>query len=197
MGLGYELAYRFKITPWVKAGRIFGDQIEGLLDPCDTPPGKVLDVGCGTGDHAIEMARRGWDVTGIDTVQLALDKARSKARKAGVDARFLRADATDLEHTVGRGYHLVLDVGCYHGMSDADRIAYAVNVTTVTEPGATLLMFAFGPGHRGPLPRGASRSNVERTFEAWKLTSDVDADTTGMPGPLKKADPRWFRLVKR
>ena len=44
MGLGYTLAYRFKITPWVKAGRVFGNQIETLIDPFDAPPGEVLDI---------------------------------------------------------------------------------------------------------------------------------------------------------
>ncbi|WP_072691240.1 class I SAM-dependent methyltransferase [Rhodococcus marinonascens] len=196
MGLGYKLAYRFKITPWVTAGPIFEDQIQALLDPLDAPPGKVLDIGCGTGYQAIAMAKRGWQVTGIDNVQLALDKARSKARKSGVDVRFVYADATDLEHAVGRGYHLILDVGCYHGLSDRDRVAYVENVTAVSEPHATLLMFAFGPGYRGPLPRGVSRSDVERTFEKWKLVSDVDADIIGLPRALEKVDPRWFRLVK-
>ncbi|MFZ2174560.1 MAG: class I SAM-dependent methyltransferase [Rhodococcus sp. (in: high G+C Gram-positive bacteria)] len=197
MGLGYELLYRLRITPWVRSGPTFAHQIDTLLDPFDAPPGKILDIGCGTGEYSIELAKRGWQVTGVDTVQLALDKARTNARKAGVDVRFMCVDATDLQHHVGGGYHLVLDIGCFHGLGDADRAAYAEAVTAVTEHGGTLIMFAFGPGHRAFIPRGASRSEVERLFAGWKLVSDVDADTTGMPGPLKKADPRWFRLVKR
>lgn len=197
MGLGYELAYRLRITPWEAAGRLFGGQIEHLLGPDISPPGKALDIGCGSGGHSIELAQRGWDVTGIDMVQLALDRARKKARDAGVDVRFVHSDATDLHHTVGHGFDFVLDVGCFHGMNDHDRDAYGEGITEVTVPGATLLMFAFGHGHRGPLPRGVRKRDLERLFPAWELAADLDADTTGMPGPLRTVDPRWFRLIRR
>ncbi|MFD4367113.1 class I SAM-dependent methyltransferase [Rhodococcus sp. NPDC058521] len=197
VGIGYELAYRLRITPWEEAGRIFGNQIEHLLGPGVTPPGKALDVGCGAGDHAIELARRGWEVTGIDMVQLALDRARRKARNAGVDVRFVHSDATDLHHTVGHGFELVLDVGCFHGLGDEGRAAYSEGMTEVTVRGATLLMFAFGHGHRGPLPRGVRKRDISRNFPAWDLVADLDADLAGMPGPLRSVDPRWFRLVRR
>ncbi|NLE81552.1 MAG: class I SAM-dependent methyltransferase [Rhodococcus sp.] len=196
MGLGYELAYRFRVTPWEQAGQIFGTQIEDLLGT-ETTPGRALDIGCGSGDHAIELAQRGWEVTGIDMVQLALDRARRKARDAGVEVRFVHSDATDLHHTVGHGFDLILDVGCFHGMNDAERDKYGKGVTEVAAPGATLLMFAFGHGHRGPLPRGVRKRDLQRLFPAWELAADLDADTIGMPGPLRSVDPRWFRLVRR
>lgn len=196
MSLGYQLAYRFGVTPWEEAGRIFGGQIDTLLDSVVSRPGRALDVGCGTGDHSIELAKRGWRVTGVDTVQLALNKADAKARDCNVDVSFVHGDATELGESVGGNYDLVLDVGCFHGLTDAQRVAYASQITAIAAPGATLLMFAFGRGHRGPLPRGVSRCEAERTFTGWNLNLDVDADTTGMPGPLKKADPRWFRFVR-
>lgn len=54
---------------------------------------KILDVGCGTGRHAVELARRGYDVTGIDLSEAQLKRAREKASAAGISARFLRKDA--------------------------------------------------------------------------------------------------------
>ncbi len=56
----------------------------------------ILDVGCGTGRHAIELARRGYRVTGIDLSEAQLRRAREKAAEAGVDVDFQRQDARDL-----------------------------------------------------------------------------------------------------
>ena len=55
----------------------------------------VLDVGCGTGRHSIEFAKRGYEMTGIDISTGMLAKAREKAAAAGVNVRWLQADATD------------------------------------------------------------------------------------------------------
>ncbi|UCF62894.1 MAG: class I SAM-dependent methyltransferase [bacterium] len=53
----------------------------------------ILDIGCGTGRHAIELARRGYQVTGIDISESQLKWAREKAQLAGVQVRFLKKDA--------------------------------------------------------------------------------------------------------
>ena len=54
---------------------------------------KILDVGCGTGRHSIELARRGYNVTGIDLSAAQLKHAREKARSTGVSVRFIQKDA--------------------------------------------------------------------------------------------------------
>ncbi len=200
MSLGYRLAYRLHLTPWENAGVGFGPQLAVMLDReqgADTPPfGKALDIGCGTGDHSITLAQRGWQVTGIDSVPLALDKAREKARRAGVDVTLMEADVTALGGTVGRDYRFLLDVGCFHGLKPQQRAAYAREVTAVARTDAAILLFAFGPGRRGPLPRGVSRGEVETAFGGWHMTDDDPADTSGMPKPLRKSNPRWFRLQR-
>lgn len=56
----------------------------------------VLDVGCGTGNYTIELAKRGADVIGIDSSEEMLAWARIKAQKAYIEASFMAADATNL-----------------------------------------------------------------------------------------------------
>jgi SAM-dependent methyltransferase len=201
MSVGYKLAYRVGLTPWEKAGVGFGPQLSSLLDreqaDATLPLGKALDIGCGTGDHAIELARRGWQVTGVDYVAQALDKARDKATAAGVAIEYVEADATRLADSVGNGYQLLLDVGCLHGFKPDQREDYARGAAAVTARGGVLLLFAFGPGRRGPLPRGLSRDELLATFVGWDLTHDEAANTEGMPGPLKKSEPRWYRMIRR
>lgn len=57
---------------------------------------KILDVGCGTGRHAIELTRRGYSVTGVDLSENMLRKARENASNAGFEIDFRQADARDL-----------------------------------------------------------------------------------------------------
>lgn len=194
MTLGYRVAYRLGLTPWEKAGEAFGPQLDALLDKVEGT--RALDVGCGTGEHAVRLSQRGWDTLGIDTVPLALTKARTRARTAGVDTRFAQADVTALGDVVGEPVQLVLDVGCFHGLPDEARVGYGRELTRIADQGAVLLMFAFGPGKRGPLPRGASRSDVQAALPGWDLSSQEAADTSGMPGPLKSAAPQWYRFTR-
>ena len=70
------------------------------------------------------------------------------------------------------------------------------SVTGMASPSATLLTLAFRPGRRLGLPRGADRDDLAAAFSAWRLDDVQDADTTGMPGPLKSTRPQWFRLVR-
>jgi SAM-dependent methyltransferase len=195
---GYRLAYRLGLTPWEWAGQSIGAQLTAFLDGQDAsagPPGNALDAGCGTGAHAIELARRGWRVTGIDAVPLAVARARARAEAAGVEVTFRLGKVTELEKSVGRGYRFVLDIGCFHGLTADERVDYADEITRITEPGASLLMFAFGPGRRGPLPHGTDRAEVERTFTGWRLVSDV-AVAEVLPRPVRRAHPRWFHLAR-
>jgi hypothetical protein len=64
----------------------------------------------------------------------------------------------------------------------------------VAAPDATMLMMAWAPGRRGPLPRGASRSDIEAAFPAWKVVDEEALDAPGAPGYVQKADPRFYRL---
>jgi len=57
---------------------------------------KILDIGCGTGRHTIELTRRGYDITGIDLSESMLNKAREKAKKCNFDANSIAADARQL-----------------------------------------------------------------------------------------------------
>ena len=202
MSAGYAIAYRLGLTPWEKAGRDAAVQFNALLDreQQGSPPyGRALDIGCGTGDHALNLARRGWDVTAVDFVPRALDTARAKTAEAGVYVQYVKADVTDMAEEVGGDFALLLDVGCFHGLKAQQRPAYVQQIQTVSRPGTTLLMLAFQPGRRPPvpLPRGASRQELEQTFVGWDVIGDAAADTSCMSAPVKRTAPHFFRLRRR
>ncbi len=106
----------------------------------DHPPGRALDLGCGTGTNAITLARHGWQVTAIDFVPRAIQIARSKAKKAGVAVDLSVGDVTSLRQLSGP-FDLALDIGCFHGVDD--RPAYLSSLELLTTPGGHWLMYGF------------------------------------------------------
>lgn len=66
------------------------DSVEALLDL--QPPSRIVDIPCGPGDHAIELARRGFRVTGVDRSQTLLDHASTRARGANASLDLVRGD---------------------------------------------------------------------------------------------------------
>src|SRR5215208_7593277 len=120
MSLAYRILYAIGFTPWEQmADPAIAQQIADLFareeDGREAPYGTALDLGCGSGIWAVELARRGWQVTGVDFVPKAIRRARARAQDAGVDVRFLEGDVTKLAAAgVGSVYRLLLDFGCFH-----------------------------------------------------------------------------------
>src|SRR5665647_2929434 len=156
MANAYPVLYRLGVTPW-EANRDDGPLAEVLAT---RPPGRALDAGCGTGRHAVSIAEHGWTVTGVDGVGQALRKASARAETAGVGDRatFVQGDVAHLDSVLGEErYDLVLDIGCFHGLTDPDRIAFAGWVTRHTADGAVLLLHIVLP-RSGIGPRGVDDS---------------------------------------
>jgi SAM-dependent methyltransferase len=201
--MNYEFAYRIGFHPWEDAEEqpSFTEKITELVEReesgHESPYGPALDLGTGSGIWGILMAKRGWQVTGVDLVDKALQRAHERVGDAGVDMRLVRGDVTALrEASVGSDFRLVLDTGTFHGLNDAQREAMGREVSAIVADDATVLMLGWAPRRRGPLPRGAGRSEIEAAFPGWNVT---DAGETGFQAPkpielLMKPDERWYRL---
>ena len=204
MSLAYRILYGLGVTPWEQVAKLphVTERISALFARQEAgrepPYGPVLDLGCGSGIWSVELAARGWQVTGIDFVPKALRRARERAREAGVEMRLIEGDVTKLRSTrVGSGFPFLMDFGLFHDeLTDEQRAAMGREVSAVAAPGATLLMLAWAPGRRGPLPRGASRSDIEAAYPAWKVIDEDGLDPSGAPlyRFVKKAEPRFYWL---
>lgn len=167
----FRAMYRLGFTPW--DGHPLAASLRGLVEgPAPLRPGRALDLGCGTGDSSIYLAKKGWQVTGVDFVGKPLGKARAKAAGEKVDVDFVQADVTRLgSGPVGAGFDFIVDTGCLHGMSDQDRDAYAREVSAVASPDARLLIVAFVTGGAFGVP-GIESDEIERRFApTWTLLS--------------------------
>jgi SAM-dependent methyltransferase len=170
----FRIFYRIGFTPWDghPLAQRLRDLIEGTSDTSALAAGSALDLGCGTGDSSIYLAKHGWKVTAVDFVAKALDKARAKASTAAVSVNFVQADVTHLSRAgIGADFPLIVDNGCLHNMSDGDRDAYVREVSAVAAPDARLLIVAFAPGGRFGV-RGIDHAEMERRFTpGWTLLS--------------------------
>jgi len=148
------------------------------------PPGRALDLGCGTGTNVVYLARHGWDAVGVDFVGRAVVKARQRARDAGVACTFLVGDATRLE--VAGPFDLALDMGCLHSIPVGGRAGYAAGLARAVRSGGTFLLYAFAPG--GPAV-GLTADDVRATFtNAFDVVSVEQGE--GRPSA-------WYTLVRR
>jgi len=195
----YRFAYRVGFTPWEEAEHIpeFVERLSELVSRAENgsgpPHGRALELGCGSGIWGIHLAERGWEVTSVDLVERALQRAQDRVRDAGADVRLVQGDVTRLRDAgVGSGYRLVLDTGTFHGLTPAQREAVGREVSAVTADDATVLLLAWNPRRRGPLPRGASQEDIEAAFPGWTVTPQGE---TGFPPPKPlRAEEHWYRL---
>jgi SAM-dependent methyltransferase len=201
MSLAYRILYAIGFTPWEQmADPAIAKQIADLFareeEGREAPYGTALDLGCGSGIWAVELARRGWQVTGVDFVPKALRRAGARVKDAEVEVRLLEGDVTNLPAEVGSGYKLLLDFGCFHDeLTDDQRKAEGRQATAAAGPDATVWLLAWQPGHRGPLPRGASSEEIQAAFPEWKLTDEVPLRLPeGAPGYVRRAEPQFYRL---
>lgn len=114
--------------------------------------GKVLDIGCGTGENSLFLASKELEVLGIDCVPAAIEKARAKAEERKIECAFEVADALNLGK-LKKTFDTVLDSGLFHTLSDADREKYAKSLAKAVKNKGTLHILCFStdePPGEGP-----------------------------------------------
>jgi SAM-dependent methyltransferase len=182
--LFFEARYLLGRPPWDTG--ITPPEVAAFLDA--RPPGRALDIGCGTGTNAVTMARRGWKVTAIDLSRVALRSARRKARADGLMIDFQRADAGTLLGLQGP-FDFALDVGCYHSLAPAGRAGYAARLPQLVAAPGVYILFSF---LRDPAePDWPAQTEIEQAFEASFRLERLDHGTTfGRPSA-------YFTWVRR
>jgi SAM-dependent methyltransferase len=198
--MNWNLSYAIGFHPWEDTDQQFAQALASLLardeQGREPPFGRALDVGTGSAIWGIELAKRGWEVTGVDFVQKALDRGRERVRAAGVEMKLVQGDVTRLsEAEVGSGFRLILDTGTFHDFDTEQQQGIARSVGALAAEDATVLLLCW-PRRTRPLIRGVSREEIEAAFAGWQVT-DVEPSFFKLPRPLEwvlRPDEHWYRL---
>lgn len=144
--------------------------------------GRILDVGCGTGEHALLAAGLGLEAVGIDAASTAIDLAEGKASERGLEARFVVGDALELSR-LGTSFDTVLDCGLFHVFSDEERWRFVESVSAVVPEGGRYFMLCFNEHQPGELgPRRVTRDEIRSSFATgWRVES-IRASTIDLVG---------------
>jgi len=139
--------------------------------------GRVLDSGCGTGEHTLLAAAHGADATGVDVSGLAIRRARDKAAERGLVARFEVGDALRLAD-LGLTFDVIIDSGVFHVFDDEDRVRYVASLASVLRPGGHCYLACFSdrqPGTWGP--RRVSQDELRAAFSRGWTVASIEAAT--------------------
>ena len=155
----FELRYLFGRAPWDT-----GVSPPELLQFLDThPPGRAVDIGCGSGTNSLTMTRHGWQTTGLDFSWGAVRRARRRAEQAGLSIEFRRGDVGMLR-TIPGPMDLALDIGCYHALEPERRQPYARDLGRLVRPGGSFLLYGFLVPDEPAGNRGIGEHEVARRF---------------------------------
>ena len=166
------------------------DLVEGIFKDLGRPVRSVLDLGCGTGRHSVELARRGYEVVGVDLSEGMLERARRRAAAEGVSGTtFVLGDVQNVQ--LGRRFDAVLSMFAVVGyqISDAAVRSTLVNVRQHLEPGGVFIfdvwygpaVVAVGPSARVkvvPVEDGEVERKAVGTLEPGSHVCSVKYDLT-------------------
>ncbi|MET0188742.1 MAG: class I SAM-dependent methyltransferase [Pseudonocardia sediminis] len=203
----FEQAYLDGTPPWVI------DEPQPaivVLERAGGFRGRVLDIGCGTGEHTLHLASLGHDVLGADAAPSALARARTAAAERGVTARFTEVDALDPAglRALG-GFDTVLDSALFHIFDARDRVRYADALLGVCAPGATLHLLALstrGPGFGPEIDESDIRTAFDRP--GWRVAgvetstyrgvvAEHQSAALGLPAGDRVDVPAWLARIRR
>ncbi|MGH8228611.1 MAG: class I SAM-dependent methyltransferase [Steroidobacteraceae bacterium] len=159
--------------------------------------GRALDVGCGTGTHALWLAAQGFAVLGIDVSTVAIERARAKKGAAAPACRFTVADFLR-DGVSGGPFDLIFDRGCFHLFDEPeDRARFAERAASLLGPDGrwlSLIGSTEGPDRDSGPPRRSARDVIGAIEPALELVELRSIQLRGAQGELVAA---WRCLVRR
>ena len=154
------------------------------------PPGRAIDLGCGTGTNVIILAQAGWDVTGVDFTPRAIKLARQKLKKANIRAKLFVKDATKLQGINGP-YDLAFDLGCFHGIPQDGKVKYLEGLNHILAPNGFWLMYGFLKSDTRQTGSGLSEVDIRLMVSRLTLLSRQDGFD------IREKPSAWFLFQKK
>ena len=160
--------------------------------------GRVLDIGCGTGENALHFASRGLDVTGLDASAVAIGQAQAKARQRRLPVRFVLSDALQLT-ALGETFDTVTDSGLLHVLSDHDIQQVIRGVHAVLRPSGHYWLLCFSEHATAPGPRRLTKQDINTLFsKGWEIKDVQPGSFQPVPGRgMEPETASWLVGIER
>ena len=200
MHVDWDQRYVEADTPWDSG--VPSQQLKNFLSEGKVKPGRVLELGCGTGTNAIFLAQLGFDVTAVDLSKTALKTAREKAAAANVEINFVEGDVTALPDLSGP-FPFVFDRGTYHVVRKMNLPGFQKTLSEVVEPSGHYLVLAgnantLAPSDQGPPVVQAREITAEIEDAGFDLVELKESVFHGVRVQGKELTPlAWFALFRR
>ncbi|MFH1452152.1 MAG: class I SAM-dependent methyltransferase [archaeon] len=117
-------------------------EIVELIESGKIKPGKCLDVGCGEGFYSIYLASKGFDVTGIDLSEKAIEYAKRNAEEKGVKVKFIAMDVMDISK-IKEKYDFIFEWTLLHFLMPEERKKYVENIYNLLNDNGKYLSICF------------------------------------------------------
>lgn len=176
-----------RAAEWDKGGpalRLVKAVDQGEIKPC-----RALDLGCGSGNDAIYLAGRGFDVTAVDISPTALSIAAEKAQAAGVRVNWVLADALALPAL--RPFEFIFDRGCYHNVRYVNAAAFAASLCRVSDLQTRILILSLDEDKAPGVREHLMREDFSAQFEVERLEKGGIEDRAG------NVFPSWSLHLRR
>ena len=198
----FDEFYKTTTPPWV-----IGEPQPAIveLERAGLIGGKVLDVGCGTGEHTILLTGLGYSVVGVDFAPEAVEQARRNAEARGVDARFEVADAMNLPGEPR--YDTIVDSALFHIFDDTDRPKYVASLHKACRTGGVVHVLALSDAGRGFGPEVSGETIRDAFTDGWELealepttyrgvVTEVHTQEIGLPIGTRVDEPAWLARAR-
>ena len=177
-----------------------GEPLDYLVDfvrSRPVPPGRALDVGCGTGTNSIWLARQGFDVLGVDLSDIAIGRAREKLGDSDVPCRFAALDILS-DPVPGGPFDFVFDVGCFHIFDESEeRALFAERVAAVLDQDGfwlSLIGSTEGPERDHGPPRRSLRDVVNAIEPSLEI---IEIRSTDFRAHLPTPAAAWVCVARQ
>jgi len=159
--------------------------------------GRVLDLGCGTAEHAILAAQHGAQVLGVDISPNAVRRATEKARDRGAKARFVVGDALRLD-LLGEIFDVVIDSGLFHTFDAGKRSLYASSLAKVVRPEGVVYLTCVSDRQVGDWgPRRVGEAEIRATFAAGWVIDELRECSRERRAERESPAKAWLATIRR
>jgi len=193
----WEQRYIDGNLPWDRSGP--SEHLAWAIETFKIAPGRAVDIGCGTGTNVIWLAENGFDATGVDIAEHAIEKARAKVDAAGAKAELAAVDFLN-ESVPGGPFALAFDRGCFHSFDlPDDRATFAARVADLLEPDGlwvSLIGSTDAPPREVGPPQRSARDITTAVEDRFRILL-LEATILNPAGDAPNSFPAWRCVMRK